>query len=530
MRIRSTILSTGLNLALVTAVAVGSAWAQRIPPKDTLRVVSFDVKVLDPHFGGGGTTEFFSYKVYDMLFSFDSSMKPQPQMVDTYAWNGDNTKLTMTLRPDLHFHDGTPIRAADAVASLIRWGAGPRGRVFKRLTKSVETVDDKTFVWNLKVTNGMALEILTGVRYPPAIMPERLAKTPVKEKITDFTGSGPFVFLPNEYIPGKQLHYVKFEGYNPRSETPTYVAGSKKVYFKRLEEKIITDEATMVAALKNGEVDLIQEAPASLRDDLIKDPNITLAPLRTGRQGLIYLNHLAPPFNHPAARQALLWMINQEEMLTGVVGDPKLFKVCPAYWTCGGPYATDVGSEALMGQDFEKAKRLMKEAGYNGEPIVILTNPGSASSRSTALIMSSYIRKIGGKADMQEMNYGAMMSRRRNKDNPITNPRKGWHMMPLATQTVTPSLPALTGFLSGGCEKGFYGWPCDKRIDDLKLAFGNASDGPERMKIAIELQKAVYETVPYIQFGEYANDAAFRKNISGIVRAPSPIYWSVKKN
>ena len=530
---RTTILSTIFSFVLSGLLIAGPAFAQRIPPKDTLRIVSFNVKVLDPHFGGGGSTEFFQYKVYDTLFAFDANMKVQPQMVESFSWNEDQTKMTITLRPGLQFHDGQPVRAADAAASVKRWGAGPKGTasVYRRITESLDVVDDRTFVWTLKEPFGMALEVLTSIRAPAAIMPERIANTPVKEQITDFTGSGPFVFLPDEYVPGKHLHFRKFEGYIPRTEEPSYLAGGKRVHVDRLEWKIIQDPATMVAALRNGEVDLVQEAPNPMRGELVADPDITLKSLRTGRQGLIFINHLAPPFNDRKARQALLWTINQEEFLTAMVGDPKLFKVCPAYWTCGGPYETDVNSEALMGQDLDKAKRLLEEAGYKGEKIIILSVGPLANIGSNALVLAASLRRIGADVEVQEMNYGAAIARKRNKDNPVEDPRKGWHLMPLATQEVTPSYPALTNFLDGGCEDGgtYWGWACDPRIDDLKGAFGQAGSEAERMEVAVELQKVVYDSVPYIQIGQYSNEAAFRSNIKGAVKAPLPVYWNIRK-
>lgn len=529
---RSLVFSMALAMGFSVLVASGSALAQRIPPKDTLRFAGFSVKVLDPHFGGGGSTEFFQYKVYDSLFAFDENMVVQPQMAEKFTWNADKTMLTVTLRPGLKFHDGQPVRAADAVASLKRWSNGRRGtaRIFKKFTKSIDVVDDKTLTWTLTEPFGMSMEVITSVRYPPAIIPERLAKTPRNKQIKDFTGSGPYIFLPDEYVPGKQLHFKKFEDYVPRSEPPSFTAGGKKVHVKKLEWKIMKDDATRVAALRTGEIDLIQEVPHALRKDLLTDPNVVLKPLRTGRQGLIFINHLAPPFDNKKARQALLWLISQEETLTAITGDPALYQTCPSVWTCASPYATDVASEAIMKQDLEKAKQLMKEGGYNGQTIQVF-QAGSTATFSNATVLAANLRKIGVKVQHQAMNRGAAIARRKNTVDPNRDPKKGWHIYVQATQEVTPSIPALMGLLQGdGCnKKGFYGWTCDERIGKLKVAFGQAKSEAERKKIAAELQKVVYDTVPYIQTGLYSNEAAYRSNVKGAVRAPSPIYWNIRK-
>ena len=72
------------------------------------------------------------------------------------------------------------------------------------------------------------------------------------------------------------------------------------------------------------------------------------------------------------AREAMLWATNQEDYMLAAFGDPQNWKKCVAMFGCGGPAESSAGSEALNKQNLDKAKELLKEAGYKGEPVVLL--------------------------------------------------------------------------------------------------------------------------------------------------------------
>jgi len=90
----------------------------------TLRFVPHaDLSILDPYFTGTYIiTRNYGYMVFDTLFATDAQLRPQPQMVDRWEVSDDKLTYTFRLRDGLKFHDGPPVRAADVVASLKRWG------------------------------------------------------------------------------------------------------------------------------------------------------------------------------------------------------------------------------------------------------------------------------------------------------------------------------------------------------------------------------------------------------------------------
>lgn len=83
-------------------------------------------------------------------------------------------------------------------------------------------------------------------------------------------------------------------------------------------------------------------------------------------------NHTQPPFDNPKVRQAVTYALNQKDFLEATVGNPDYYKPCKAMFVCGTQLASEKGMEGLLESNFKKSQELLKEAGYDGKPIVLL--------------------------------------------------------------------------------------------------------------------------------------------------------------
>ena len=117
--------------------------------------------------------------IYDTLFALDEQLQPQPQMVDTWKVSTDGLTYTFTLRQGLKWHDGAPVRAADCVASIQRWGKRDgMGQKLMDFVTALAVVDDRTFTMTLKEPYGLVLPSLAKLSSNvPFMMPERIAQT-----------------------------------------------------------------------------------------------------------------------------------------------------------------------------------------------------------------------------------------------------------------------------------------------------------------------------------------------------------------
>ncbi len=292
---------------------------------------------------------------------------------------------------------------ADVVTFLQKTlGSVESGRYGKRGVLKVEALDTKTFRLTLRESFGMVMDALSKANLPAYVMPARIAATPAEEQIKETIGSGPFKFVKEEWQPGHKVVYVRNDAYVPRPEPANYGSGGKRVYLDRVEWVYIPDPATASTALEAGEVDYWELPPHDFILVLEKNPNLTVfTDNPRGWQGWMRPNHLHPPFNNEKARQALLWMVNQEMYLRAAAGDQKFS--CPSYYMCGSPYATDAGSEALVQQNFEKAKQLLQEAGYDGRPVVLMDPTDIAQLHALTLVTQQLLTKIGINVDLQPM-------------------------------------------------------------------------------------------------------------------------------
>jgi peptide/nickel transport system substrate-binding protein len=489
-----------------------------------------DLRILDPITTTAYITRNHGYMVYDTLFATDAKFQVQPQMVDKYDVSKDGLTYTFTLRDGLKFHDGQPVRSADCIASIERWAKRDAlGQKMAEVTESWKAVDDKTFTLKLKRPFPLALEALAKPSSNvPFIMPERIAKTDASTNITEAIGSGPFKFVKEEWVPGNKVVYVKNTDYVPRKEPPSWAAGGKVVKVDRVEWIYIPDSATAAAALNAGEVDWWEQMPPDLIPVLAKNKSVkveNIDPL--GSMGLLRFNFMYPPFNNAKMRQAVLYAIDQNDYVLGIAGDVKNGHPCYSYFTCGTPLASEIGAEPLKGKrDFEKAKQLVKEAGYKGEKIVIIDATDQPIVHSQSLLTLEALRKIGLNAEVQAGDWGTLITRRSSKE-PID--KGGWSIF--HTWLVGPDVtsPAVNFAVRGSGQKAWFGWPEDAKIEELREAWFSATDAASSKKAADAVQARAFEFVPYVPTAQFILPTAYRTNLSGVIIAPITLMWNVEK-
>jgi len=89
--------------------------------------------------------------------------------------------------------------------------------------------------------------------------------------------------------------------------------------------------------------------------------------------------------------------------------------------------------------------------------------------------------------------------------------------------------PATNVFMTGACDKGWFGWACDEEMQKLRTAFFASRTDDERKAIAVKMQARAQDVVPYVNGGQMLQFAAWRKNLKGIIEAPVPVLWNVSK-
>jgi len=516
-----------LALVSIVSLSVGAAHAQTI-----LRVVMHsDLKILDPIWTSAYITRNHGYMIYDTLFAMDAQGEIKPQMVDRYEISSNKLVYTITLRDGLVWHDGKPVTAEDCVASIRRWAArDTMGQKMMAFVQDMTIANAKTFKVILKEPTGLVLSALgKPSSNVPFMMPKRVAETDPNQQISDFTGSGPFVFQRDEWKPGDRTVYVKFAQYRPRSEPPSGLAGGKVVKIDRVEWRAIPDHQTSVNALIAGEIDFVENAPHDLYPIIRQNSNLRLVTLNPlGNQYVFRYNSLHKPFDNAKARQAVMWAFNQKDFLNGVIGDPQYYRVCPSLFPCGTPLESTRAFAAglLIESNAAKARALLKEAGYDGTPIVLMHSTDLYVLANLAPVAKSLMQRAGFTVDMQSMDWQTLVARRAKKDPPAAG---GWHAF-LTSSTAADVLdPVTTSYLNAGCDKAWFGWPCDQEMERLRDQFAREAEPARQKAIAEAIQVRVTQSPTHIPLGQWYSAIAVRNNVDGLMRAPVTVFWNIEK-
>jgi peptide/nickel transport system substrate-binding protein len=248
---------------------------------------------------------------------------------------------------------------------------------------------------------------------------------------------------------------------------------------------------------------------------------------KLGSQGMLRFNHLHPPFNNPKIRQAVAVAVNQEDYMKAWITDQRYRRTCWAMFVCNTPLATDAGSDGLMRGNIDRAKALLKEGGYDGMTVVLMHPTDVYTIATYPLVTAQALRKMGMNVDVQAMDWQTLVGRRAKQEPPAQG---GWNMFHtnwVAQDIMNPIANA--GVNTKGAKGGWFGWPADPQLEDLRDQFSRETDPAKQKKLAADIQKRAYETHAYIPLGEYVTAVAYRDALSGVLDGPAPFLWNIEK-
>lgn len=512
--------------ACVLAALILGAPAARAQGKVLKVTLSTELQILDPIVTRINSARVFAYLVYDTLVGMDSAGKFRPQMLDRWEISDDRLTYTFTLRDGLAWSDDTPVTSDDCIASIERWAKrDPFGSAMMDAVADLHPIDAKRFVMQLRRPFAFVIEALGRPGHQiPVMMPARLARLDAGKPVPEVVGSGPFLFLKKEWRPGDVASFVPNPRYRPRPEPPDGLAGGKVVKVDRVDLVSIPDQTTRTSALEAGEIDWLEIAPLDYVASLRANPDIVVGKPRAMDQYLAVLNvnHADPPFNDIKVRKALQAAIVQSEIVTAVgLPDDLVTPFCGSIYMCDAPGSTEAGTEVLKNAGAERARQLLKESGYKGEPVVVFHSKTSALLNPTGMVVAAQLRRAGFNVQIESRDSATMQQRRLQ--------RTGWSIVPIVTNGIDLMNPLASQLVAGNCFDTAPGWYCDPKMTDLLQRYAQASEPGDQRRLADQIQVAFHDNVNYVIAGQVAAPAAWRSSLTGVVPFSFPVFWNVER-
>lgn len=524
--LRRTILhGAALGAAALASPSLGQGRARTLT-----FVPSAPLTALDPIWTTAAVTRVHGYLVFDSLYGLDDGFRPRPQMAAGAVADGDGLAWTVTVRGGLTFHDGQPVRARDCAASLKRWmKRSPMGQKLESVLDDLSAPDDATLRFRLKRPFPQLLEALASVGPQALIMPERLASTSPFEQVREIVGSGPYRFQPDEFVSGSRAVYQRFDGYRPTPDDGRgLTAGPKVAHFDRVVWNMIPDPATAAAALQSGEVDWYEQIAPDLSDLLRRNRGLVVEKLdRFPLVAGLRFNQLTTPFDSKLVRQAILPAISQSDVAISIAGDnPGFWMEDVGMFTPGTPSASTAGLAPLQGpRDLGRAKRLLKEAGYKGQPLRQLSPTDLPSVTATSQVVTDVLQRLGFNLDLATSDWGTVVQRRASRE-PLE--KGGWSVFCTTFSWFEYADPAVNVAIRGNGPGAYFGWPTAPRLEMLRESWFDAPDDAPRRAIAAEMQSVAMDELPIVPLGGAFATTAYKRDLMDRVTA-LPLFWNLRR-
>lgn len=455
-----------------------------------LQVASHDEPVtLDGHLNTRSVVQWLATMMCEGLFAWNLDSEPVPDLTESFEWNEDSTQLTIELRQGVLFHDGSELTSEDVQATVTRWVATSLGSDMAEIIESIDTPDDYTVVFNLTQSYPFLIPRLT-VRQAATMWVYSKAQidglADPSDDIGVPIGTGPFQF--DEWRENQFLRLTRFDDYVGRQEPPMGYAGGRVAYLDSVTFHWVLDEAVRIAGLQTGEYHF---ADNILQDHFARfenDPEVRTR-LNLGTWPCVHFNLQQGPMSDLRLRQAWNAAVDITQV-AAALGDERFFPLGPSLipdpntpW-----HSNEIGNDVYLEYDPEKARALLEESDYDGEPIRYLVNPDSAESYTPGIVMEPMLEEVGFNIELVSLDAATLASYRADP-NRMDAFACSWGPRPDPT-------------LMAAWAEGFPGWWDTEEKKDLLERIRLERDFQTRVDLWHEFQELYYTQIPGIKISD----------------------------
>jgi peptide/nickel transport system substrate-binding protein len=495
------ILSAVMVFALVLT-ACGTKPAEEGNPsgdkveKDTLVIAQgADAKSLDPHSTNDQPSSRVSKQIYNTLVESTVDMELVPGLAE--SWNQvDETTWEFNIRKGVKFHNGEELKASDVKFSIDRMLASKKVAHIVEAIESVEVADDYKVIVKTAEPFGPLLAHLSHTA--TSIVNEKAVTEAGENYGQNPVGTGPFKFT--SWDAGDKITLERFDEYYKGA------ANVKTVVFRN-----ITEGTNRTIGLETGELDIAYEIEPIDKDRVANHESLQLIEGPSLSMNYIGMNNQKEPFNNDKVRKAINYAIDVDEIITAVENNAAQLANSPI-----GPRVF-AHNDAINAYEYnpEKAKELLKEAGYeNGFKTTIWTND-SPVRMQIAQIVQAKLKDIGIEVVIEPLEWGSYLERTSKGEHDMFI--LGW-----VTVTADPDYGLYALYHStqqgGAGNRNFY---ANEEVDKLLEEGRTAIDSEKRAEAYKKAQEIIVDNAPDVLLYYKTQNVGAQKSVKGFELHPA---------
>jgi peptide/nickel transport system substrate-binding protein len=329
--------------------------------------------------------------------------------------------------------------------------------------------------------------------------------------LTEYIGTGPYKFV--EHQPDRYIRVVRYDDYAPHPDAADLYAGNRVAYVDEIRFIPVANPNTRIEGALAGQYQYSDQLPIENYSRFVNQPRTE--PVMTEPYGwpILFLNCREGKMSNLKMRQAVQAALSEADMMAVAFGEPEFYQVDGALYPEGYFYHSKKGLELYNQEDPKKAAALVKEAGYDGSPVRILTSMQYEFHFKMAQVAAENLREAGMAVELIVVDWATLVQQR--------NDPKLWDLY----FTHSPFVP--DPYLNNFFNDEYPGWWVDARKTDLARVFNSAADLKKRAEIFGDIQELLYQEASSIKIGNFNMLGAKAKNVKGYIPSSWPCFWNV---
>lgn len=379
---------------------------------DEIRVaLSGDMRSSQPGVNRDSHSDDILTHIVESLLVHRADLSIAPMAAEKYSVSKDLTTYHFTLRDGLLFHNGDKVLARHLKANWERI-LDPKtgfqclpfydGTLGPKVIR-VDAPDDKTLIIQLDQPSSVFPEMLAYIQCPVAVLhPDSWDS---EGNWINPIGTGPYKL--KTWKKGNFILLEKFDGYVPRDEPPSGLAGAKNPVVKHIRWMVITDSMAQKAALVSGQIDLVYSVVPVSAFELRRNKRVQIMDSPGLSRRLLLMQTADPLLSNTTLRRAIAHAIDLK-----LFADITSFNLATPNPSVMPDMSLNHTNKHTQWHPFdpEKAAALLKKSGYKGEVITLQTTRSLAELFDVAMVAEAMLKKSGINIKVEVLEWGALIA------------------------------------------------------------------------------------------------------------------------